>query len=178
MLGQKWILERTANRGPQLSGKVIPFLLLSLSCGLWLSSCQTVDLYEKNLAIPKHAWSSSFKPEFRFTIKDTSVPYNIFIVLRHNEQYNYNNIWLNLTTQSPGGTVQKEKIELPLATTEKGWLGTGMDDLYEHRILITPGPPDLYLKKGDYIFTIEQVMREDPLRNVFNIGLRVEKKQQ
>lgn len=145
----------------------------------FLSSCQTIDLYEKDVAISNQKWQSSFRPQFKFIIKDTSVPYRIFIVLRHNEKYNYNNIWLNLYTRAPGDSVQKVQYELPLATTEKGWLGTAMDDLYEHRIALVPNNQKFYFKKpGEYIFTIEQIMREDPLQNVLNVGLRIEKQPQ
>lgn len=145
----------------------------------FLSSCQTIDLYEKDVAIPNQKWQSSFRPQFKFIIKDTSVPYRIFIVLRHNEKYNYNNIWLNLYTRAPGDSVQKVQYELPLATTEKGWLGTAMDDLYEHRIALVPNNQKFYFKKpGEYIFTIEQIMREDPLQNMLNVGLRIEKQPQ
>jgi gliding motility-associated lipoprotein GldH len=144
-----------------------------------LASCQTVDLYEKNIALPKQAWSTSFKPQFSFTIKDTTASYQLYVVLRHNEQYNYNNIWLNLYAQAPGQPAQKFMIELPLATTEKGWLGTGMDDLYEHRIPVTIDPSRFnFDHAGNYRFTLEQVMREDPLEHVFNVGLRIEKKPQ
>ena len=53
-----------------------------------------------------------------------------------------------------------------------------MDDIYEHRIPLTPvGMPFRFRKPGEYTFTIEQVMREDPLENVMNVGLRIEKKQ-
>jgi len=156
-------------------------LLLILFASLVLASCQTIDLYEKNVSIPGHAWKSSYRPEFRFIIKDTTAPYEVYIVLRHNEKYAYNNIWLNLTTRFPGDTVQhKVQYELPLANSE-GWIGTGaaMDDLYEHRILITPrNEPVTFRKPGEYVFTIEQIMREDPLENVLNVGLRIEKKQQ
>jgi gliding motility-associated lipoprotein GldH len=144
-----------------------------------LYSCHTIDLYEKNVAIPGYAWKSSFKPEFRFTIKDTTVPYSVYVVLRHNERYNFNNIWINLSTRIPGDTtVQKVQYELPLANSD-GWIGAvAMDDLYEHRILITPRNEPVYFHKaGEYIFNIEQIMRQDPLENVMNIGLRIEKKQ-
>jgi gliding motility-associated lipoprotein GldH len=140
-------------------------------------SCQTIDLYEKNVSIPDFAWKSNFKPEFRFTIKDTTVPYSVYIVLRHNDRYSFNNIWVSLTTRVPGDTaVQKVQYELPLANSE-GWIGAvAMDDLYEHRILITPRNEPVYFRKpGEYIFTIEQVMRQDPLENVMNVGLRIEK---
>jgi gliding motility-associated lipoprotein GldH len=143
-----------------------------------LSSCTSIDIYEKNVAIPGHAWKSSFKPSFSFTIKDTADPYQLFIVLRHNEKYNYNNIYVNLYVQSPGkDSIQKIQLPLTLANNE-GWLGSGMDDIYEHRIQLTQQGRDFYFKNpGNYNFSIEQIMREDPLQNVLDIGLRIEKKQ-
>ena len=97
-----------------------------------------------------------------FTIKDTSSPYQLFLVLRHNEKYNYNNIYINLYIQAVRDRTAPKKFrrDLLLATNEKGWLGTGMDDIYEHRIPL--GDPQT-LKAGNYTFTVEQIMREDPL---------------
>lgn len=160
-----------------LRSKKYPFLLLVLAAAI-LSSCTTVDLYEKVVSLPRHEWSSSNKPQFKFEIKDTTVPYRIFVVFRHSEKYNYNNIWLNLYTQGPGVPQQKAQYELPLSSGDKGWLGTSMDDLYEHRIALTPNSQDFYFKRaGEYTFTLEQIMREDPLQSVYNVGLRIEKKQ-
>jgi gliding motility-associated lipoprotein GldH len=150
-----------------------------IACSIFLSACTDIDLYEKVAAIPDHQWKGSFKPSFTFEIQDTTVPYQVYVILRHNEKYNYNNIWVNLHTKSPDSTISKAQYELPLANTEKGWLGTGMDDLYEHRIALTPINQRFYFKKaGTYTFTLEHVMREEPLENVMNIGLRIEKKPQ
>jgi gliding motility-associated lipoprotein GldH len=150
--------------------------LFLLTCALCLSSCTTIDLYEKDVAIPHHAWKSSFKLSFTFTIKDTTIPYQLFLVLRHTEKYNFNNIYINLRTQQPGpDSIQTVRFDLPLATNEQGWLASGMDDIYEHRI---PLSLQGYFKKaGNYTYTIEQIMREDPLQNILNVGLRIEKKQ-
>ena len=151
---------------------------LSFTLLLFLGSCTQVDLYEKNAVIPGHRWASSFKPEFIFTIKDTSVPYQLFFTFRHTEKYNFNNIWINIYSQPPGDTVHVLQRELLLATADKGWLGAGMDDIYEHRIALTSAGENLYFRKaGDYKFIIEHIMREDPLDHVMNVGLRVEKKQ-
>ena len=121
---------------------------------------------------------SSFKPSFTFTIKDTAVPYKIFVTLRHFDKYNYNNIYLRVTTKQPGtDSTQSITDSYPLADDENGWRGSGMDDIWEHRIPLTSSNEDFYFrKKGDYTFTIEQVMREDPLDNLLNVGLRIEKK--
>lgn len=139
-------------------------------------SCNTIDLYEKVVAVPNFEWQSSFRPQFKFQIKDTTVPYQLYIVLRHSDKYNWNNIWINLYTESPGDSARKVQYELPLANKER-WLGTAMGDLYEHRVLITPKP--VYFKRsGEYRYSIEHTMREDPLQHVLNVGLRIEKKPQ
>lgn len=149
------------------------FLLL-VACSFF--SCTTIDLYEKTVNIPRHEWQSSFRPSFDFMVKDTSVSYRIFLVLRHNEKYNYNNIYVNLYVKRPGqDTAIKIQRDLTLATDEKGWLTEGIDDIYEHRLELAGNER---LQAGPYTFTIEQVMREDPLQNVLNVGLRLEKQKQ
>lgn len=137
------------------------------------ASCNTIDLFEKTEAIPEYAWKKSYKPSFTFTIKDTTVPYRVFFVLRHNEKYNFNNIYVNLYIKGPGqDTATRIQKELTLATNEKGWLASGMDDIYEHRIALADRQ---MFKAGTYTFTLEQIMREDPLENVLNAGIRLEK---
>ena len=86
-----------------------------------------------------------------FSIFLDRLTYKVYIILRHNEKYNYNNIWVNLYTQLPGDSAaSKVQYELPLANNE-GWLGTGMDDIYEHRVALTPNSERSYFKKGGYL---------------------------
>ncbi|MEI9808477.1 MAG: gliding motility lipoprotein GldH [Bacteroidota bacterium] len=155
---------------------MIRFYLLAAYSSLLLAvSCTTVDLYEKTVPVPGHAWQSSFQPAFDFTIKDTTQYYQPYLVLRHNEKYNFNNIYINLYVKGPGqDTAQKYLLDLELANNEGGWKATGMDDIYEHRIELDKPK---YLKAGNYTFKVEQIMRENPLRNVLDVGIRIEKKQ-
>ena len=146
----------------------------AIACTVMLASCGTMDVFEKNVSIPGHAWSSSFQPEVSFEITDTTSLYNIFVVIRHTNAYRYNNIWMNVYTQVPGDTMRKERLDLRLATDDKGWLGSGMDDIWEHRILITRQPVALP-RSGRYTFRLEQIMREEPLQHVMNAGIRVER---
>ena len=85
----------------------LPVLLIPV----FIISCTTVDLYEKTISLPKHEWSSSLKPEFTFTIKDSAALYLVFFVIRHTEKYNYKNIWINLYSQPPGDTLHKAPFE-------------------------------------------------------------------
>lgn len=150
------------------------FFLIA-TCTLCLAACTTVDLYEKTVPIPDHEWKSSYKPEFNFTIKDTNSFYQAYFIIRHTEKYNYNNIWINYYYQPPADSMHKETREFQLATNDKGWLGTGMDDIYEHRIKLAPNTGKL--RAGNYKFILENIMREDPLKHVLNVGVRIEKVQ-
>jgi gliding motility-associated lipoprotein GldH len=135
-------------------------------------SCTTIDIFEKSVAIPGHQWKSDFRPAFEFNISDTTTLYNIFLVLRHTEKYNFNNIYINLYVKGPGiDSTIKIQQDVSLASNEE-WRGTGMDDIYELRSTLAARQP---LKAGSYTFTIEQIMREDPLLEVLNVGLRLEK---
>lgn len=148
----------------------ISFSALFIAC--FFSSCTTIDMYESSVNIPQHAWQSTYKPAFNFRISDTSKPYKIFLVLRHTDKYSFNNIYVNLYIKGPGSdSTIKVQRDLTLGTNDGGWQGNGMDDVYEHRILLEKQT----LKAGDYSFTVEQIMREDPLKNVLNVGLRLEK---
>ena len=144
----------------------IPLIVLAIA------SCQTIDVYEKTASFPLHNWKSADKPSFTFEINDTTSLYKIFLVLRHEDAYNYNNIWINLTVKGPTGidTVRREFI---LGNNRQGWLGSGMDDIYEHRVAFNDKPASLH--KGKYTFTLQQDMREDPLEHILNAGVRVEK---
>lgn len=139
-----------------------------------LASCRQIDLFERHAPIPGHAWSSDFKPEFRFEIRDTATDYRLFVFFRHSDAYGFNNLWVNITSRQPGESDSTtQRFELPLATNEK-WTGTAMDDIIEHRVLLY-SQPVRFRRSGSYNVRIEHLMREDPLKHAMNIGLRIEK---
>lgn len=143
--------------------------------GVALAGCGTLDVYEKTVFFPGHEWANTNRPSFTFAITDTIAAYHIFVILRHEDAYHYNNIWMNIATRAPGDSLQAQQVNITLANNTKGWLGTGMDDLFDHRVRITRVP--VKLRKGNYTFTLQQHMREEPLRFVLNAGIRVEKVQ-
>jgi gliding motility-associated lipoprotein GldH len=153
------------------------FALLLIACSChWLACTPPSGFFEKDVVLPGQQWESSFRPTIDFTINpgDTNYRYNVYLVLRHTDAYNYNNIWIRGTVKQPGDTTAKsERYDLLLATNDKGWLGSGMDDIYEHRVEIQQETK--FSRPGTYSFTLEQVMREDPLKHILDVGVRIEK---
>ncbi len=154
-----------------------PFALLLALCGChWMACTPPTGVYEKDILLPDQQWQATYRPTFDFDIRedDTADRYNVYVVLRHTDAYNYNNIWIRGTVKLPGDpTSRSERYDLQLATNEKGWLGSGMDDIYEHRVQIQQETK--FAHPGKYSFTLEQIMREDPLKHILNVGVRIEK---
>jgi len=148
---------------------LIIFLLSTLAI-----SCIKIDLFEKQVPIPSQQWFYNNVPQFTFHIDDTSSMYNVFVVLRHTDLYNYQNIWLRMGSKAPGDSMHFQNINLILASDSKDWEGSGMDDIFEVRKNISPGPVS-FKKTGDYTFSIAQIMRENPLKYIMNVGIRIEK---
>jgi len=143
---------------------------------LMLCGCEEASLYQKVVFMPNQSWGYKDANNFVFHISDTASRYRVFFVMRHTDAYEYNNIWIQIASQLPGdSTWRKDRFNIPLAN-EKGWLGTGMDDLFDHRVLLYPQPV-AFRKPGNYQLEIKQDMRVDPLEHVMNVGLRLEKVQ-
>lgn len=150
------------------------FLLLLVYC-LFLSSCTQIEIFEKDTSIPGYKWQQGFSARGDFDIKDTVSPYHIYLVLRHTDAYQYNNIWLNVGLQPPGDTMHIQKVNLVLGNDANGWEGSGMNDIWEVRKLLN-GDARRFKQPGKYSFSISQIMRDNPLLNIMSVGLRIEKK--
>lgn len=139
-----------------------------------LQACSTNGVFEKTEILPQHQWAGNNRPGFTFNIQDTTAWYNLYVVFTHTDAYHYNNVYLNITTVVPGDTAVTVQKQFSLAKNNYGWLGTAMDDIIEHRMLLNERGP-VKLKKGVYTFALQQAMREDPLTQVISAGIRVEK---
>jgi gliding motility-associated lipoprotein GldH len=137
-------------------------------------SCKQIDIHEYQKVIPSNQWSRSESINGTFTVNDTVHLYNIYVVLRHRDAYEYNNIWLNIGLQPPGDSISFQKVNLTLGNDMNGWEGTGIGDIREVRKLIS-GKPRRFIKPGTYHYSIRHIMRDDPLKYVMNVGLRLEK---
>ncbi len=149
----------------------IAFILISIF--FVLSACETKQLFEQSTIYPNHNWPSKQATKYQFMVTDTVASYKIFFVIRHHNAYHYKNIWLDISMKSPTNIITKKVANLNLADDARGWLGSGMDDIYDQRIPLTAAP--LQLNRGINEISVQHTMREDPLDNILSTGIRVEK---
>lgn len=127
------------------------------------------------MAIPGHKWHWNFTPEINFSITDSLSAYDVFVIVRHTEAYEYRNLWLFVSTKLPEDTIfRKERFELLLQSPSGKWLSaSNMDDIWEHRLLLFKGIQ--FKKTGTYRIQLEQNMRDNPLKHIMNAGIRIQK---
>lgn len=150
-----------------------PVFALAMICSFFFISCKQIDVFEKNTKIPGIKWDNNFPATGTFIIEDTLASYDLSLVLRHTDAYDYNNIWVNVGLQSPGDSMYFQKIDLTLGTDATGWEGSGMNDIWEVRKPLAQNKR--FRKKGEYRFSIFHTMRDNPLLHVMSVGMRVEK---
>lgn len=153
--------------------KTIHKLLLLIFPLMLVMGCTDPNgIIDQNTSIENHNWSYANRVKYPVKIEDAAIPYNIYINLRVTGDYRYSNIFV-LVRRSGPKLHALTRFEIKLADKDGQWLGRGSGNLYSYQVpLITNFK---FPASGTYQFEIEQNMRDNPLHEVSDVGLRVEK---
>lgn len=133
--------------------------------------------YQKQYAVQGDEWTYANQPVFKFNITDTTAKYDMQFLIRHTEAYAYSNIWLIVNVKKPGDTVYKRtRVEIPLAEPTGKWLGRGMGEIWEQRMPLNMDTeqPEFNIP-GTWEIKLAHNMRINPLPEILQVGLRIEK---
>jgi gliding motility-associated lipoprotein GldH len=146
--------------------------LIGISFILTLFACGNMSVYEKNEAIDNSTWSSKNIIRFEYYANDTASEKNIQINLRHTGLYKYNNIFLFITTVGPDGKSIVDTSEFTIANTSGKWLGSGIGDMYDLRLLFKQNVR--FSQNGKYLILIQHGMRDINLKEIADVGISIE----
>lgn len=139
-----------------------------------LSSCVDGAYYENNSTIPNQSWSYDNIQKFEVNIDDTTARYDLFINLRHGADYNFSNIFVLLREKGKGLKDSAYRKEITLAQLDGRWLSNSAGGVYENQYLAKEN--FTFPDTGKYEFGVEQNMRENPLKDIINVGIKLVKK--
>lgn len=137
------------------------------------SACDSRRLYEQNKEIDNHSWYANKPLQFQAQIPDSVQGFNVYINLRNASHYPFSNIFLFLNTTFPDGQIDRDTVEIMLASPEGKWLGDGLGDIWDNRVLFKRNVR--FPMKGEYRFEFIQAMRLDPLPGIMDAGIRIER---
>ena len=157
--------------------KYLAFFLVITVC---LISCDSNRVYDQYQSIPENGWNRDSIVKFNVSDMDTIQPYHLYINLRNNSQYNYNNIFLITEMNFPNGKVISDTLEYEMAYPNGDWMGTGFGEIKESKLWYKAGVR--FPEEGTYQINIRQAMRKNGkangitnLKGITDVGFRIEK---
>ena len=155
-----------------VSGHKFFFAVFMFCCTGFISCKNNGTVADTNQAINARNWSYVNKVRVPVKIENEKLLYNVYINLRHTADYKYSNIFLLVHMKGPDGKVLTERKEFKLALPDGQWLGKGSGNLYSYQLPFKQRYK--FPRKGNYLFEIEQNMRDNPLKEITDVGLRIE----
>lgn len=152
---------------------------IALGLVLLLVSCDKKRVFDEYKAI-NGSWKKDSIVSFSFDQKDTVSKYNLFINVRNNNSYPYNNMFLIVQLQQPGTKLTKvDTLEYQMANPDGSLLGDGFTDIKESKLWYKENVK--FPKAGKYTVSIQQAVRKsgevpgvEELDGVTDVGFRIE----
>ena len=135
-------------------------------------SCDKSRVYDHVYTISDKGWEQDSLLHFSFAVTDTTRPYDILLHIRNGSTYPFSNLWLFIQTTSPAGNILRDTVEIPLADNTGKWLGKGLGDI--NAMLVPYKRNILFPHKGIYNISVQQAMREQYLKNILDVGVRLQ----
>jgi gliding motility-associated lipoprotein GldH len=147
--------------------------LLLLGVVSVFTSCHSTIIQSQD--VPYSEWQQDSVLTFSADIQDTINAYDILFLLRTNNRYPYQNLWLFVAEYQDSMLVVNDTIECTLADERGRWLGRGTSH-FELPLLYETQRH--FRHSGNYTFVLTQGMREESLLGVENITLKLVKSEQ
>lgn len=138
-------------------------------------ACDNNRVFEKNLAIPEKGWDKDSAITFDIPVSDTLQNNNFYINIRNDIKYKYSNLWLFIEIDQPGNKSVTDTFEVTLANPTGKWHGKGFGGVKNQQVIFKR---NIYFPvSGEYKVNIRQGMRENVLKGITDIGVRLEKQE-
>lgn len=127
-------------------------------------------------------WKKSDTLRFTFEQNDTINPYHLFLNVRNNNDYPFNNMYLIVSLKEPGvkPTIKVDTLEYQMANPDGTLMGEGFSDIKESKLWYLENY--VFNRIGKYNVEVVQAVRETgkvdgvtDLKGIMELGLRIEK---
>jgi len=98
-----------------------------------LVSCDKKRVFDEYKSVGS-AWNLKNEVVFDLPKIDTLKKYNLFINLRANDNYKFNNLFLIISLEQPDGFTKVDTLEYQMADLDGSLLGDGFSDIKESKL--------------------------------------------
>ena len=143
-----------------------------------LFSCDKKRVFDEYKSVGS-AWHKDSIVTFDLPVLDSTKKYNLFVNLRDNNNYPFNNLFLIVSLEMPNGFTKVDTLEYQMANPDGTLLGNGFTDIKESKLYYREGVKF----RGKYKVHIKQAVRQsgkipgvEELEGVTDVGFRIEQK--
>jgi gliding motility-associated lipoprotein GldH len=152
---------------------------LLLLVAILFFSCDKKRAFDEYKSVGS-AWHKDSIVSFDLPELDTTKRYNLFVTLRDNNNYPFNNLFLIVALETPSGFTKVDTLEYQMADPDGTLLGDGFTDIKESKLFYKEN----VRFRGKYKIHIKQAVRETgkipgvtSLDGITDVGFRIEKKE-
>lgn len=126
--------------------------------------------------IPADGWGYYHHLLFDVVPTDSVVTGKLDMVVRHDNDYPFSNLYVEVITESPHGPTRCDTLSVELADVYGNWLGSGPGTSFQRSVTLNPH----FTVTDSARVRIRHVMRIDPVPHIEQIGLifKAERNQQ
>ncbi|NAY91581.1 gliding motility lipoprotein GldH [Muricauda sp. JGD-17] len=150
---------------------------------LGIASCNSNLVFSDYQTMNDGKWEVDKPAHFEVEGLDTTQTYNMFINIRNDDVFPYNNLFLIAELEHPDGNTQKDTLEYRMAEPTGEWLGKGLGSIKENKLWYKE--KIVFPDSGVYKVSIIHAMRQNGnvegvqiLDGITDVGLEIEKSTQ
>jgi len=154
-------------------------LLFAIGISLLFISCDEKRVFDEYRKLDG-SWKKADAIQFVFEQNDTINPYNLFLNIRNNNDYPYNNLYVIVALTQPDSLVKIDTLEYDMAFPDGKLMGEGFSDVKESKLWYQENFK--FNKAGTYSIKVTQALRKTgdvsgdlELNGVTEVGFRIEK---
>ena len=143
------------------------------------SSCDQKRVFDEYKSVGT-AWNKDSIVTFNLPELDSTKRYDLYVNLRANNEYKYNNLFLIVALEMPNGFTKVDTLEYQMANPDGTLLGDGFSDIKESKLVYKEN----VRFRSKYKVYIKQAVRESgkvpgvkALEGITEVGFRIEKKE-
>ena len=156
-----------------LKSSILYFLI-----AIALVSCDKKRVFDEYKSVGK-GWNKDSIVSFELSKIDTTKQYNLFLSIRDNNDYPFNNLFLIVSMEQPDKVTKVDTLEYMMADPDGSLLGDGFTDVKESKLVYKER---MKFKSGIYKVHIRQAVRQtgkvtgvQKLEGITDVGFRIEK---
>jgi gliding motility-associated lipoprotein GldH len=151
--------------------------LFIIIAGLFIS-CDKKRVFDEYKSVGS-AWNKKTEVRFDLPKLDTLKKYNLYVNLRANDDYKFNNLFLIVALEQLNGLTKVDTLEYQMADVEGTLLGEGFSDLKESKLIYKENVR--FKASENNKVHIKQVVRQsgkvvgvENLEGITEVGFRIE----